>query len=181
MKKINLFIAALTISIMSYANDTLVLTNQMTFVGKVKKIKECTLRFETLGETFDIPAEDVFSIRFEDVNNRIYKKYLEQAASDNTNNCLAGHIDAENFHGKKVAHFTLGFLFGPFAMIGTAMTNPTPMKGRETMLMSSNKHLFNDPQYLLCYKRRAKTMMVGYDLLGWSTWFLVLSIVATEM
>ena len=179
MKKINLFFIAFLFSASSYATDTLVLNNQMTFVGKVKKVKECTLSFETFGETFDIPASEIYSVRFEDINNNIYTKYLKQA--DNPNNCLAGHIDAENFHGKKAAHFTLGFLFGPFAMIGTALTNPKPEKGRETLLLSNNKHLFNDPQYLLCYKRRAKTMMIGYDLIGWSAWLMIVGTIAGSM
>jgi len=175
MKKLNLLLICMIMSVFSYANDTLVLTNQMTYVGRVKKVKDCTVRFEAFGTTFDIPASDIYSVRFEDVNNKIYTNYIKQL-NDNPNSCLMGHVDAENFHGKKFAHFSLGFLFGPFAMIGTAFTNPTPQKGRETMLMSSNKNLFNDPQYLLCYKRRAKTLMVAYDLIGWSSWLLILGI-----
>ncbi len=169
MKKTSIFFLAMLSAFTMYANDTLVLMNQMTFVGKVQKVKSCMLTFKTDGATYDIPATEIFSVKFADTQDKVSTKYLEQSKNDQ-NNCIAGHIDAENFHGKKGVHFTLGFLFGPFAMIGTAMTNPKPQKGRETMLMSTNKALFNDPEYLLCYKRRAKTMMIGYNLLGWSAW-----------
>jgi len=83
-------------------------------------------------------------------------------------------LDAENFHGKKGGHFVLGVLFGPFAMIGTALANPKPKKGKDTYMFSENKELFDDPMYLSCYRKKAKGQLIGMEALGWGSWLLLL-------
>jgi hypothetical protein len=88
--------------------------------------------------------------------------------------CLSARLDAENFHGKKGGHFALGFFFGPFAMIGTALANPTPYKGKNTYMMSKNKDLFNDPEYLSCYKSKAKSQLLLTEGIGWAAWIVIL-------
>ena len=93
---------------------------------------------------------------------------------EDPNNCLSGRLDAENYHGKKGGHFVLGVLFGPFAMIGTALADPTPAKGKQTYMMSENKDQFNDPEYLSCYKKKAKGQLIGAEAAGWGAWILLL-------
>jgi hypothetical protein len=95
----------------TFAADILTLNNEMAFEGKIKKIKGCALVFIADGEKYIIPASDVFSIQFEDVNDKVYRDYLKIANDDK---CFSGRIDAENYHGKEVGHVALGFLFGPF-------------------------------------------------------------------
>jgi hypothetical protein len=55
---------------------------------------------------------------------------------------------------------------GPFAMIGTAVSNPTPEKGERTFDMSINRELFNDPDYLECYKVNAKRKQIQMEAIG---------------
>ena len=95
---------------------------------------------------------------------------------DGENKCLNGQMDAENFHGKKGGHFALGFLFGPFAMIGTALANPTPYNSSNMIMMVDDRDdpKFSDPVYLDCYKKKAKTSLIGVEGLGWLSWILIL-------
>jgi hypothetical protein len=58
-------------------------------------------------------------------------------------------------------------------MIGTALSNPTPYRGINTLMMSKNKEQFSDPEYLTCYKKKAKGNLVLMELAGWGTWILL--------
>ena len=173
MTKLTLTLLATLISLGSYAGDVLTLTNAMVFEGKVTRIKECTLVFKTEKGKFRVPASDVASVAFEDHSDKVYQKYLEEIPY-NPQNCLSGRLDAENYHGKKGGHFVLGVLFGPFAMIGTALANPSPEKGKNTYMFSENKDLFDDPMYLSCYRKKAKGQLIGIEALGWGSWLLLL-------
>ena len=163
MKKLFLTVIASLLFVSLFAGDILTLTNNKVFYGKVKKIKNCEIVFKAQHKKYYVPVDSIFSIQFKDVNDPIYVDYLESLKSD-TNKCLLGQLDAEIYHGKKAGHFALGFLFGPFAMIGTALSNPTPQKSTKTLLSSKNKALFDDLEYLSCYKKKAKN-----DLLLWET------------
>ena len=157
----------------SYAGDILTMANGMIFEGKVTKIKECVVVFKSQKEKYIVPAYDIYSIQFEDANDRVYRKYLALNL-DEPNKCLNGQLDAENYHGKKGTHVALGFLFGPFAMIGTAIAKPTPDKGRFTAAKSQNTDQFNDPEYLSCYKKKAKGQNILFEGIGWGAWLLLL-------
>lgn len=173
MKNLILIIFAILLYSAVFAGDVLTLTNEMTFEGSVTKIKNCEIVFKSEGKKYNIPASDVFSIAFEDTNNKVYNKYLE-IANDDPGKCLNGRLDAENYHGKKGGHFALGFLFGPFAMIGTALADPTPEKGKDTYMLSKNKDQFENPEYLSCYKKKARGKLIGMEALGWGAWILLL-------
>lgn len=176
MKNIILFLAIFLFTISSFANDILSLTNGMTFDGKVVKIKDCAIIFKADGKKYIVPANDIYSIEFGDVNDRIYRKYLKMTQND-PDKCLNGKLDAENYHGKKGTHAALGFLFGPFAMIGTAIATPSPDKGRHTLAKSQNKDQFNDPEYLSCYKRKAKGQNILFEGIGWGAWILLVLLI----
>lgn len=172
MKKIALTIISILFVLASFAGDILTLNNQMTFEGKVTKIKNCSVVFKADGNKFVIPVSDIYSIQFENVADKVYIDYMKMS-DDNPDKCMNGKLDAENYHGKKVGHFFLGVLFGPFAMIGTALANPTPEKGKQTYMMSKNKDQFGDPQYLSCYKKKAKGQLIGMEALGWGAWIVL--------
>ena len=166
------FIACLSFSSLLSA-DVLTLNNEMRFEGKVKKIKNCSVYFEAADHVFEVPASDIQSLEFDDVTDPVYLEYLTLLESD-PNACLNGGKDALNYHGKKGGHFVLGVLFGPFAIIATALSNPTPMTGKNTMLLSQNKEQFSDPEYLNCYKKKAKGQLIQMEALGWGAWVLLL-------
>ena len=154
-------------------NDIITLNNNMSFQGKVTKIKNCEVSFKVDGEKYSIPSSEIFSIEFANINNKTYTNYLKISENE-PDNCLNGTLDAEFYHRKKGGHFVLGVLFGPFAMIGTALANPTPDRGRNTYSMSNNKDLFTDPQYISCYKKKAKTQLITAEALGWAAWILII-------
>jgi len=93
--------------------------------------------------------------------------------STTENLCLKARHDATNFHGKQVGHFFLGVLFGPFAIIGTALANPTPYSSSNTLLLSSNKDYFSSPEYLICYRKRAKGSLITMEALGYFSYLMV--------
>jgi len=173
MKKLALTITASLFAIVCFAGDILTLNNEMVFEGKVKKIKDCAVVFKADGNKYVVPAYDIFSIQFEDIEDKVYTDYMKML-QDDPNKCLDGRLDAENYHGKKGGHFALGVLFGPFAMIGTALADPTPYKGAQTLMMSKNKEQFSDPEYLSCYKKKARGQLIGMEALGWAAWILLL-------
>ncbi len=173
MKKITLSICAIALALTSYAGDILTLNNQKSFEGKVTSVNSKSVEFKVEKQNFSIPASEISSIQFENANDKALAKFLEVGKSDQ-NKCTAGTLDAENFHGRKGGAIALGALFGPFALVGTAiLANPTPEKGARTYMMSKNKDLFSDPEYLSCYKKKAKGQLVGQTALGWAAWVLL--------
>jgi hypothetical protein len=172
MKKITLTITAILFAIASFAGDILTLNNQMVFEGKITKIKDCAVVFKADGKKFTVPSSEIFSVQFENTEDKIYTEYMKMADGD-PNKCLNGRLDAKNYHGKKGGHLVLGVLFGPFAMIGTALSNPTPERGKKTYMMSKNKEQFSDTEYLRCYENKAKEQLIIAEALGYFSWILV--------
>lgn len=169
MKKILLFSLLSLVAVISRA-DILTLLNGHSFEGRVLKIKDCSVVFKCEGHKYYVVADSIFSVEFEDVHDPIYTDYLALASSDA---CLKGMADAQQFHGKGFTHVVLGFLFGPFAVVGAALASPNPYNGKRTVLMSPNRDTFSDPIYLKCYKKKAKGRNVGHAALGWGVWLFV--------
>ena len=159
-----------------FAGDIVTLKNLQVFDGKVTKIKDCTVIFKVAGQKYHIPVADVQLIQFEDQQDQVYLRYLKQLEVD-PGKCVNGRLDAVNYHGKKSSHIALGFLFGPFALLGTAMANPTPDKGQLTHRMSDNSELFNDPDYLSCYKKKAKGKLIGAESIGFGISLLMVLLI----
>lgn len=158
------------------AGDVLTLKNNLMFEGTVTRIRNCEVVFKVGKMKYFIPAEEIQWLQFEDVSNKIYLEYLERNQQDNP--CLKGTLDAQNLHGKRAGHFILGVLFGPFAILGTALSKPTPFRSTQTMALSQNKELFSDPEYLMCYKKKAKGSLIGMEAAGWGAWILFAVIVS---
>ncbi len=173
MRKIFIAISMLVWTLSSIAGDVITLNDGKSFDGKVTRIKDCSVVFRASGHRYVIPAEDISTIQFANISDKVYIDYLK-LTPETQNMCLNGRTDAENFHGKKGGHFALGVLFGPFAMIGTAISNPTPEKGKDTFLMSNNKDQFSNPEYLSCYRKKAKGQLIGMEAAGWGAWILLL-------
>ena len=150
-------------------SDVVTLMNDMKFMGKVKKISNCEVKFKTDDGTFWIPANHIYSVQFGNPYDKVLVDYQQL---DNSDKCLKGRQDAQNFHGKTGGHIILGALFGPFAMLGAAIASPTPYKGKNTVEMSQNENLFNDPAYLQCYRKKAKGRNIGNVAIGWGIWIV---------
>jgi len=169
MKKTLFFLILLIAAGSVQAGDLITLTNGMQFEGKVKRVEKCSVAFKARGRMYEIPATDILTVVFENPSDRVYLDYLTTMAGD-PDACLKGKQDAENYHGKAGLHMVLGVLFGPFAVIGAAVSSPTPATGSQTMLMSKNKELFGDPEYLSCYQKKARGINVGNAAIGWAAW-----------
>ena len=176
MKKITSILIVLLLGINVYSSDILTLNNEKVFTGKISKIKGCSVLFISEGNKYVIPASEIYFIQFENIESKVYTKYMEMG-DDDPNKCLNGKLDAENFHGKKGGHIALGFLFGPFAILGTALANPTPDKGKRTYLLSENKDQFSDLEYISCYKKKAKGQLIGMEAIGWGALILLILII----
>lgn len=180
MKKLQLLLLSLLVICSTFASnegsDVLTMSNQMVFTGKIKKIKDCSVVFKTEGNKYVIPADDIYSLQFSDTNDKVYTNYLALSAGSE-NACLNGSLDAENYHGKNGAHFVYGILFGPFAILGTALSNPTPSSGKNTLTMSKNKDQMNDLEYLSCYQKKAKGKLIGMEALGLGATLLLLLLI----
>jgi hypothetical protein len=175
MKTIIIWMMVVFVTTASLAKDILSLNNQMIFEGKVIKIQDCAIIFKADGKKYVVPTYDISYIEFEDVNNKVYTNYLKylEMGNDSTNNCLDGKLDAGNYHGKKGTHIALGFLFGPFSIIGTAIASPNPSRDKNTIANSQHQDKFDDPEYLTCYKKKAKGQNILYEGIGWTAWIVV--------
>jgi hypothetical protein len=176
MKRVALALSALLITAVTFAkgNDVLTLTSNKSFKGDVVRIKDCNVVFKAEnGEKYTVPANDIETLKFEDVNNKVYTNYLSMMSADNSA-CMKGASDGKAFHGKGGIHVALGVLFGPFAVIGAAIGSPNPMNGARTAEMSKNSDLFSDPTYLECYKKAARGKNVGMTAAGWGMWIILL-------
>jgi hypothetical protein len=178
MKKSLLTILAIYFSFIAFpatGSDILTLNNSLRFEGKFLKIKNCKVSFQSKEILYQIPADDIYMMEFENLEDEVLNSYLADAQE----NCLKGSGDAAQFHGKKGGHIVLGILFGPFAVIGAALANPTPMKGVNTVALSKNQDLFADPAYLACYKKKAKGRNAGHAALGWGIWIILYAVISS--
>ena len=110
MKKLIPIILAILIVIPVFAGDVVTLTNNKSFCGKVKKIENTTVKFRADGKTYFIPADDIYSIVFENANDKVLQAYL---LLDDREKCFKGGQDASLFHGKakgkNVIHTAIGW------------------------------------------------------------------------
>lgn len=153
-------------------SDVVILNNQKVFTGEIIRVKGCEVVFKFNEEKFTIPMADIKALDFADVKSREYKRF--NAFQSDPESCAKGVNDATAYHGKGGLHFALGALFGPFTVIGAAISNPTPASGANTAALSSNKDLFNDAEYLTCYTKKARGKNVGNSAAGWGAWVLLI-------
>jgi hypothetical protein len=177
MKKINLVLIPIFFCNFLFSEDILVLKNDMIFKGEIIKIKKNKIIFSAEHKEYMIPNRDVFGVYFEDEDNPIYLHLLKYKDGDeyyDSLKCIKGRMDAKSFHGKGFGNFALGFFFGVFGLVGCIVSNPGIENGSKTKIMSQNKELFNDSEYLECYKEKAKNKSVVNAGIGWATGAIVL-------
>jgi len=197
------FLLVLFLSITStFAQDIIILKNGNDIQAIVQEIGEDYVKYKKYdnvnGPNYTLKKTEIFMIRYANGSKDVFadntgsvvsvasipvttqqsvESKEETQSGDPQNACYQGRMDAENYHGKGGAHFALGVLFGPFAMIGTAVSNPTPERGMNTYVMSKNKELFSDPTYINCYKKKAKGRLIGMEGAGWASWILLLLLI----
>jgi len=171
MKKLILILSTFIFlfSIPIYAGDFITFLDGKTMEVKIKRIKNCEIVIKFKKQKYFIPADSIFTIEFENPDNKIYQEYLKLSSSDK---CMRGQLDAAAYHGKGGGNFILGVLFGPFAVIGCAVGKSGPSRGANTFIMSENRELFNDAIYLTCYQKQARRKAITNAAIGWGAWIL---------
>ena len=119
---------------------------------------------------------DIQIVDFSEQNQKMFKQFT--AYQMDPESCAKGVTDADDLHRKGGLHLILGALFGPFAVVGAAIAGPTPASGSRTALVSSNKELFSDPEYLRCYKKKARNKNVLNAAIGWGAITLLYTLTA---
>lgn len=92
--------------------------------------------------------------------------------------CELAESDAVNFHGKQWFYSALGFVTLGTAGLVVAVIKPKPKHGKLTNKLSDSKVLFDDPDYLTCYSKKARNQNLFNTLKGASLWMLVVILFA---
>lgn len=150
-----------------FAEDTLCLQNEAAFEGKLLKVKKNSILFYTLNQGYEIPMQD---IQFILPDSTLQAKRIFTP-------CEYARYDAKHYHKRGAEHVFYGAAFGIFSVIITSFSKATPERGRYTLKKSVNKELFNNPEYLKCYRKKAKTQLIANELMGSAIWgFIFLAI-----
>lgn len=132
------------------------------FEGDVIKFKKCVLFMDVEGERLIIPVDSIDYLEFANPKDNVAVDLL----SSELDNCTKGKFDA-SLHGRGFGNGCLGFFFGVFGVIGTALGKAKPIRGMRAS-DSKNQDLFNDPNYMKCYARRQRGRAVGSAIIGWA-------------
>jgi hypothetical protein len=151
-----------------FSQDVLTKISGDSIKVKVVEISSTEVKYKNYddlaGITYGIFKSEVLMIRYESGRVETFKD--QDLLLSHSEKCNCGRSDAEKFHGKKDAHFVLGLLFGTYAIIVTAAASQTPKKGKFTYKLSQHKALFTDPDYLKCYKKKAKSDLITMEAWG---------------
>lgn len=178
---LSLFMLLFSGSLLANSNpgDVIFLNSGHSFTGKIKKFSFCETEFQVNRAIYVIPNSEIQNIQFLKRKGEKYKtylNYLELSPSNvNVENCILGTRDADQFHNKRAKHVIFGILFGPFATIGAAIGSPSPYKD-DALTLSENQALFDNYDYIKCYKSKAKSKNVMDTLIGWGIWILAVII-----
>jgi hypothetical protein len=150
---------------------------------------------DSTGVKRQIPLSEVYMVRYENGQEEFFTDQTEATDSANAQQgtapdsstkeskattaegkplrmlseeekCARGRADARQYHKKVVPHLLYGFLLGPLATIGAALSDPTPASGKSTVVQSENQALFDDPVYLSCYQKEARGDNVSATIIG---------------
>lgn len=171
-----LFFLLLTISLSrTFAQtDILILNDQKKFSGEIVKVKKNFIILKKNNLKYKIPKSDILTFELENKNSDSTSQGI-----DTLDICHKAIEDATKYHGKENGHVILGFLFGPISIIGTGLSSPNPYNGKKTIILSKNTKLFDNKEYLNCYKKKAKMKLIGNEALGFGAWimfYLVLTV-----
>ena len=150
MKILPLLILFTSICTQSYAKDILTLTGKKKFNGEILKIKDCLITFKMNDNTYKIPATNIFSIQFENAENKIYRKHLKKSLSSPEDVCLNANINDGSNNKDEVA-IIKGVFFGPFANINAELIKSYKLKNSAPDINTGEKEIFSDPDYLKFY------------------------------
>jgi hypothetical protein len=176
MKKI-LLLACMMQALTGFTKDSIILNSGRELKVIIVDIKTNLLSYKKnkRSEVQILNAKDVAFIRIDERNilirNLIQEEMKNQSPVDETK-MLEGKLDATNFHQRGFGNFCLGFLLGPFGVVGTAIGRPR----NPDYVMTPNKDNLSNPDYLKGYKRRARGKNVTNALGGWAA-VIMLSIV----
>jgi len=173
--KIYLLVAILLVGQVAISKDIIHLKNGERIKTHIIQIDSGMLITQK-GKTHELrhySTEDV-EIIYLDENNQAMKSLVANNIQQSIDiKCEEGKADATVYHKRGFGNFCLGFLFGPFGVIGTAIG--TPRSPDYTKI--PNKENLENANYLNCYKKKAKGKNVGAAFAGWGA-IIVLALLA---
>lgn len=177
MKK-GLFLTLLFFSANMFAD--IVTIDGRQYNVEINRIQPKKVLFTFGNDTYVVPMNKIDMIYLEGSNSTFAKsaEVLNQIVSEG-NPCLLGTTDAQS-RGKTTVNVIGGVLFGPFALIHKALKDFHPMKDIETITVSGNKDLVDNPNYIQCYRKKAKTKALTETAGGWATWILIVLMTSGE-
>jgi hypothetical protein len=180
MTKLILLIFSFLISINLCAEGNLIIENQKWLEDNDINSLDCNSKINVEQKQYILTITDIVSLQLEEPYSSVENSFIKSCIEDSIK-CINGSFDAKKYHGKKGQHILLGMFLGPYAMIGTALSNPTPERGEKTMSMSKNNELFNDPEYRKCYKKKAKRQLIGMEAIGTGISIISLGILLRDL
>lgn len=169
MKRI-FFVLLLTCVVnLCHGNDVVVLKNGITIECSISSINNTIISYQEneKSKLSTVSLEEVMFLQIDPKN----KSLLRQMRKDfkkikrglQVDSCHEGITDANTFHKRAGGNFALGFFFGVFGLIGTAVGNPK-MPHYYPIADTSN---LSDPTYIQCFSRKAKGKNIGNAAIGW--------------
>lgn len=170
MKKI-FFLMLLFFSVNMFAD--IVTIDGRQYNVEINRIQRNKVLFTLGNDAYVVPMGKIDMIYLDGANSTFAKsaEVLNQIVSKE-NPCLLGTTDAQS-RGKTTVNVIGGMLFGPFALIHKALKDFHPMKDIETVAVSSNRDLVDNPNYIQCYRKKARTKALTETAGGWATWILI--------
>jgi hypothetical protein len=169
MKKILLF-ALLLSSLTSYSKDKIKLSSGKTVRCNIVSLEQDRLTYTHRHQTITVSPSDVLLIEVDPDNTTIIEKLRLNYQENPLAACEIGKADAIAYHNRGFGNFCLGFFFGAFGVIGTAVGTP---RSPDYVKIPIKENLQN-PEYLKCYEKKARGKNVGSAVGGWATFLLIL-------
>lgn len=175
MKKAIFYLLLSLLPLLSFGKDIVFLKDGTKIKCKIDNIEQDVLYYTKKGKIQGFfKSEEVARIKVNARNTRIVKLLNSNLPQNDL--CEQGTSDAVNFHKRGGGNFALGFFFGVFGVIGTAVGNP---KGPDGAVIPNQENL-KDPTYLKCYKKKAKKKNVSNALGGWAS-IIALVLIASSV
>lgn len=176
MKTSLLFYVCFAIASTGYTRDKIYLTNGKTLRCEIVTVEWNKLEYRQRGKIAVLHADDVALIELDAANIEVIEKINVQIDPRNPlASCEMGKADANAFHNRGFGNFALGFFFGPFGVLGTAIGAP---RSPDYVKIPVKENL-SDPAYLKCYRKRARGKNVLHAAAGWAG-ILLLSYLANN-
>lgn len=168
MKKL-LILAGVLIGFTSSAKDLIFLQSGEKISATIIDVRQDTLFYVKgkNGTAQFLLSNEVAFIQLDKKNTRVHQILQENIVVEppvDEIKMLEGKLDANLHHNRGFGNFCLGFFFGPFGVLGTAIGKP---RSPDYVKIPKKENLENT-DYLKGYEKRARGKNVLHAVGGWA-------------